>query len=76
MRPAGRPRTGLNTMIGFSGARPDKQFHSGNITDTEWKVRMERESPGMSASERCPAVSMVTVWWSAVHSDICGNLPL
>lgn len=37
MRPGGHPGTGFKTMIGFSGARPDKQFHSKNITDTEWK---------------------------------------
>lgn len=37
VRPAGHPRTGLNPMTGFSGARPDKQFHLRHITDTEWK---------------------------------------
>lgn len=37
VRPAGHPRTGLNPMIGSSGARPDKQFHLRHITDTEWK---------------------------------------
>ena len=34
-RPAGHPRTGLNPMTGFSGARPDKQSHLGHVTDTE-----------------------------------------
>lgn len=37
VRPAGHPRTGLNPMIGSTGARPDKQFHLRHITDTEWK---------------------------------------
>lgn len=34
VRAAGHPRTGLYPMIGFSGARPDKQFHLRHITDT------------------------------------------
>lgn len=37
VRPTGHPQTGLNPMTGFSGARPDKHFHSRCITDTEGK---------------------------------------
>lgn len=64
VRPAGHPRTGLNTMIGFSGARPDKQFHSGNITDTEWKFGCNCRVTDFSLSSARVGVGLLlSPWW-------------
>lgn len=53
MRPAGHPETGLNTMTGFTGARPDKQFHSRNITDTNGSLDVNVEL--LTSTELCCA---------------------
>ena len=65
VRPAGHPRTGLNTMISFSGARPDKHFHSGNITDTEWKFGYKRRVTDFHWALLCLCQSgvLLSPWW-------------
>lgn len=85
VRAAGHPQTGLNPMTGFSGAKPDKHFHS--ITDTEGKFGCNC-SYSVFLSRPGPAVSMVTVWWSlsssgkvmhslklrsVLHKNVCEN---
>lgn len=65
VRPAGHPRTGLNTMIGSSGARPDKQFHSRNITDTEWKFECNCRVTDFHWALlcRCQSGVLLSPWW-------------
>lgn len=65
VRPTGHPRPGLNTMTGFSGARPDKQFHSKNITDTEWKFGCNRRVSDFHWALLCLCQSgvLLSPWW-------------
>lgn len=65
VRPTGYPRTGLNTMISFTGARPDKQFHSRNITDTEWEFGCNCRVTDIQQALLCQCQNgvLLSPWW-------------